>query len=289
MIHIFFVPGMFGSTIEYVLRDFTNEFVPSNAKIASDGSMHTFKKHNHPKSKNELDNMVLGSINTPIYPFADLHLSDILESYPIQDDDRCVLVYAKSFEEAEQNILFQYHKLSLGMNKGLKIFHGSSANAVDIVSHWNQNYTKFEDLTPWEFREWFSIFYPTWVREWQDSYRQVPDSWLKISVNSILSDTKDTFENIIDFCNLTKKCDLDNFVVQWQQAQQYILDEYNLINNIVNLTINKQEYSWHSLHPVAESIIQKKLRDSGFEIRCDGLNIFPTNSIDLYNLLDSQV
>ena len=289
MIHIFFVPGMFGSTVEHLLRNFTKEFIPTNAKIASDGSMHTFKKQNHPNSGSELTTMNLSAINTPIYPFADLHLPELLNLYSIDSQDHCMLIYASSFKEAEQNILFQYHKISCGLGKGLKIFYGSSVNAKVDVKPWNQSYNEYSDLTPWEFREWFSIFYPSWIQEWQDSCKQVPGNWLQISSDSILYNTKNTFENIINFCQLTKKCDLSDFVSQWQLAQQYILDEYTLINNIVSSTIKKLEYQWKIQNPVAEAIIQKKLRDNGFEIRCNGLNILPTNSIDLYNLLDNQL
>ena len=88
---------------------------------------------------------------------------------------------------------------------------------------------------------------------------------------------------------MTKKNGLDNFASQWQNAQQYILDEYKLINTIVDQTIKKQDYNWKLLHPVAEAMIQNKLRTHGFEIRCNNLNVFPTNSIDLYNLLDNQL
>lgn len=280
---------MFGSTIEYVLRDFTNEMGPTNAVIATDGSMHTFKKQNHLTSKVFLDTTNLQPINTPIYPFKDLHLPELLKKYPLGINDYCILIYARSFEEAEQNILFQYYKISCGLNLGVNIFYGRESNAHADVSQWNQNYTKYSDLTPWEFREWFSIFYPEWIQEWQDSYNQVPDNWLRISVDNILYNTKDTFEHIINFCNLTKKCNLDEFVTQWSNSQKYILDEYALINRIVESTIQPYDYSWEPLHPVAEAMIQKKLRDCGFEIRCDGLNIFPTNSLDLYKLLDSNI
>jgi hypothetical protein len=289
VIHIFFVPGMFGSLIEYVLRDFTKELSPTNAEIANDGSMHTFKKQNHPNSKLVLNTTDLGEVNTPIYPFNDLHLPDILKLYPINADDRCILIYAKSFKEAEQNILFQYHKISCGLELGLKIFYGSPADAKVNVSRWNQNYTEYSNLAPWEFREWFSIFYPSWIQEWQDSCEQVPASWLKISPDDILFNTKDTFENVIEFCKLTKKCELETFVDQWQHAQKYILDEYVLLNNIVDATIKQQAYTWKPLHLIAEAIIQKKLRDNGHEIRCDGLNTFPTSSIELYKLLDNQL
>lgn len=290
MIHVFYVPGMFGSTIEYVLRDFTNEMEPTNAPLGSDGSMHTFKRHNHPENKSMLDTMKMGEVNTPLYPFGDLHLSEMLELYPFHTDDHCILIYAESFNDAEQNILFQHHKISMGeANTGLTIFYGNRLNAKSDVSQWNQNYNSYSDFKPWEFREWFSLFYPSWIQEWQQSYKQVPDNWLKISSNSVLHDTANTFEKIIDFCNLTKKHGLDNFANRWQNAQKYILDEYKLINTIVDHTVKKQEYNWESLHPVAEAMIQQKLRTHGFEIRCNNLDIFPTNSIDLYNLLDNQL
>lgn len=290
MIHVFYVPGMFGATIEYVLRDFTNELEPTNALLGSDGSMHSFKRQNLPKNKSMLDNIKMGEISTPPYPFGDLHLPEMLELYPINVDDRCILIYAESFQSAEQNILFQYHKISIGeANTGLEIFYGNRSNAKSDVGQWNQDYTRYSDLTPWEFREWFSLFYPSWIQEWQQSYDQVPDNWLKISSHSVLHDTTNTFEKIIDFCNLTKKNGLDNFASQWQNAQQYVLDEYKLINTIVDQTIKKQDYNWKLLHPVAEAMIQNKLRTHGFEIRCNNLNVFPTNSIDLYNLLDNQL
>ena len=83
MIHVFYVPGMFGATIEYVLRDFTNELEPTNALLGSDGSMHSFKRQNLPKNKSMLDNIKMGEISTPPYPFGDLHLPEMLELYPI--------------------------------------------------------------------------------------------------------------------------------------------------------------------------------------------------------------
>ena len=50
MINVFFVPGMFGSTIEFILRSYTNEYTPISAGIDSDGAMHSFNKEYHPTS-----------------------------------------------------------------------------------------------------------------------------------------------------------------------------------------------------------------------------------------------
>ena len=38
---------MFGSTIEYCLRSFTNKYLPVEGTILDDGSMHSYKKQFH--------------------------------------------------------------------------------------------------------------------------------------------------------------------------------------------------------------------------------------------------
>lgn len=285
MIHIFFVPGMFGSTVEHVLRDFTHEMKPTNAELYKDGSMHTFKKQNHPYSLAVLNRTNFKDINTPTYPFRECGLPTILQNYPSDQNDHCILLYAKTFNEAEQNMLFVYYKISLVF--GQKMFYSNIAKQ-DLV-HWNPKYSDYKDLTPWEFREWFSIFYPGWISEWQQSVHQVPDDWLKISCGDILSEPQKMFENVISYCKLTKKPGIDEFAKVWQQAQQYITKEYQSLDHIVDCVITQQNITWNPLNYISESIIQKKLRDHGYEIRCDGLDIFPTNSLDLYNLLDDSL
>jgi hypothetical protein len=287
MIHIFFVPGMFGSTIEYVLNDYTSELTPTNATIKHDGSMHTFKKQNHLDSRSMLANMTMDKINTPIYPFLDMHLGEVLKEYSICSDDYCILLYAKSFEDAEKNMLFQYHKIATQYKSGLQIFYSTAANEPRDVKQWNQAYTKYSDLSPWEFREWFSIFYPSWVSSWQTSVDQVSDRWLKIPCSDVLNNTKQTFETIIEFCNLTKQGNLDEFVMAWRQAQQYIIDEYQLLDNIVTNTLSQTPFTWRPISIIGEAIVQQRIRQQGFEICCNGLDNFPTDSIELYNLLDN--
>lgn len=288
MIHVFFVPGMFGSTVEYVLSDFTCEMTPTHAKIKFDGSMHTFLKQNHPGSSGGLV-FSLREINTPLYPFTDLELPDILTRYPSRAEDSHILLYAPSVDAAEQNMLFQYHKISVGSRYGLQIFYGRDTEAEKNVRPWNQHYKSHSDMRPWEFREWFSLFYPGWIQAWQSSVDQVDHTWLKIPCSDVLNHTEHTFRKIIKFCKLTEKNGLAKFAAQWRKAQQYVIDEYDLINGIVASTVAAQPLQWRELNPIAEAIIQKKLRDLGWEIRCHDLDIFPRDSIQLYSLLESNV
>ena len=285
MIHIFFVSGMFGSTIEFVLRSFTSEYTPVDAYVGIDGSMHSFRKECHPRAMNDVLSAKLSenSITTPIYPFKTHHLPEILKSYPL--DKSNILIYADSLRSAELNLVFQYHKIAVGkfIQVGFKLFCGE--NAHNIIN-WNKDYTHWSQMKPWELREWFSLFYVSWVQEWIDSADQVPTTFLKIKNTNILFDTKNTFLKIIKFCNLTLSTDLDLFVKEWTDKQLYIVNEFNLLDSIVEHVVNNQEFNWSLISIISESILQQRLRSKGFEIKCDGLNTFPTNSKILYSLLE---
>lgn len=292
MIHVFFVPGMFGTTIEYVLRNFTNEYQACTAEICSDGSMHWFKKEYHPRLATHIElvsDLNSSSITTPIYPFLDLHLPDIFNMYqqhiPAYKADPCVLLHASSLRGAELNMLFQYYKIAIGhhVHLGLDIFCGD--NAHNIVN-WNPSYTHWSEMKPWELREWFSLFYAQWVQEWIVSQQQVDSTFLKVDHIDVLDNFVPTISKIIKYCGLTETDGVEEFSKLWRGKQQYIVDEFELLDAIVTHSINNHQFSWSPINVIAEAIVQQRLRALGYEIRCDGLNTFPTDSETLYNLLE---
>ena len=287
MIHVFFVPGMFGSTIEYALRTFSLEYESIDETICPDGSMHSYKKERHIFQEDMLDDLKKlhpNSITTPIYPFKTLHLPEILDSHnSYLEKSQLILMYAKDLRSAELNILFQYYKISVGKGLGLEIF--CDRNSHNIIQ-WNPAYKHWKEMQVWELREWFSLFYAEWVQEWIQSQNQVSDNFLKITNTEMLYDTESTLIKMIDHCGLKLDGNLGSFVTKWQLAQQYIVDEFDLLDLIVDSAINQTEFSWTSTHVMAEAIVQQRLRTHGYEIRCDGLNSFPTNSKTLYNLLE---
>lgn len=288
MIHVFYVPGMFGTTIEYVLRTFTQEYESVEEAIRPDGSMHSYNKELHICQEDMLDNLKKiqpNSITTPIYPFKTLHLPEILDYHDLylNETSRSILLHATDLRSAELNILFQYHKICIGLDQGLGIFCDSNTHNV---TRWNPAYKHWKEMQHWELREWFSLFYAPWVQEWIQSQDQVPDNFLKITNIEMLYDTGPTLIKMINHCDLTLDGDPNSFVKKWQLAQQYIVDEFDLLDKIIESTINQTDFSWKPTHIIAEAIVQQRLRAHGYEIRCDGLNVFPPNSITLYNLLE---
>jgi hypothetical protein len=291
MIHVFFVPGMFGSTIEYVLRSYTEEYNGIETAILDDGSMHSYD-HTGFSDLTAIDEFfqknaqLPDSITSPAYPLHHSHLPEILARYQLytSSKDRSILLYAPDRNSAELNILFQYYKIAKGMrSKGLDIF---SRNNLHNIVNWNKNYTHWNQMQSWEWREWFSLFYSSWVQEWIDSKNQVQNNFFVVTNTDMLYNTEHCLKDIISFCSLTAKSGLSEFVRKWQSKQQYIIDEFKLLDKIVVSTTNNQLLTWLPISIVSEAIIQQRLREIGYEIRCDGLNNFPSDSESLYNLLE---
>jgi hypothetical protein len=299
MVHILFLPGTFGSTVNYVLQSLgtgmTGLTLSHNDAILPDGSMHTFYKSGHWLSlpeltkffNKEIDQNI--EISTPIYPMEDAHAKDIIDLlYKNCPKDKVIFIYVNSLEYAEINMLAQYYKIANGSSIRLTINMFCNENEHNIIN-WNPTYTHWSQMQTWELREWLSIFYIEWVKEWINAKIHVPSNWLQISSEEILNNTEETFVKACEYCNGIDSTKLDNlkdFSLMWKSKQQYLLDEYNLIKNIVESTISNNDLNWQPLNIIAEVIIQQKLRSAGYEIKCYNTNIFPTNAKQLHDLLE---
>ena len=295
MINIFFVPGMFGSTIEFCITNFTHDYQSKpgspNSYIQDDGSLHSYSKQFHPTSTDLYKQLASVNtnakvINTPIYPTVDKHFPELLELLKGNKSfakNKNILLYATNFSAAELNMFFQYEKIAIGLKLGLDIFFHSN----DSLKQWNSKYSHWSELETWELREWFSIFYPGWLQEWIDSKNSIDDNFLSISNTDFLYNTKRELYKIFKHCGLTpRQNNIDNFIKMWHNKQKYIINQQEFCNNAVENTINNKYQHWNTLNFIQEAVIQKKLRDKGYEMRCWNLNQFPNNTEQLHNLLE---
>ena len=294
---------MFGHTTEFVIRKFSKEYntikdlplqaaifeKPITDLILPDGSMHSYRKEIHKIDYENIPTPKINSIVSPIYPSEFYNLKDIADKFSKFDgysSSSRIVMYADSLEAAEFNMLVQWKKVISLPNTGERVMFGNFNNDVDL---WNEKYTSFEDAERWELREWFSIFYSGWTSKWIDNHHEVDSQYLKISNSEYLNDMHACFKKIFDYCNLTFDESLtdeyNNFIDYWLAAQQPIIDEHALVNNIVDAVVKNYDYSWNDLNIIQESIIQKKLRDNGVEIECWNLNTLPKNTNDLKAVL----
>ena len=300
MINIFFVPGMFGSTIEFIIKNFSNEFSSDredlNDYILKDGSLHSYKKEFHPCTLDALKKITSMSssekrVNTPMYPNPDAKFNEIIEAVVSNDFllNKNILIHSPNETASELNMFFQYYKIAVGEKKhpdGLGVFF-MSKDANENIANWNEDYKSWHDMKTWELREWFSIFYDSWLSQWIDSVNQVPDSFLKLPNTGMLDNPKQHMDTIFSHCELTwNNKDIDNFLNIWHNKQNVIVNKFNECNSILNNIINNVDSSWNKLDFIQEVVIQKKIRDYGYEIKCWGLDEFPTNTKHFYKLLE---
>ncbi len=269
--------------------------------ILPDGSMHSFDKTGHYFLKRELDDFFINQststieITTPTYPMEDATPDEIIKLFEKNcPHDKCIFVYMDSLEYGEINLLARYHKIVNGNFPGHYPSIEHVVGIADIhkkedITEWNTSYTQWSQMQLWELREWISIFYLESIQEWLDANQHVKSDWLTVSTRDILDRTEETFLKIINYSGefeSTASEEFTNFVSYWREKQQYLLDEYRIINNIVDSAISNIPYTWKTLNLIAEAIIQRKLRSRGYNIKCFDLNVFPTNSQDLFNLLE---
>ena len=288
MIHILFVPGAFGTMLEWGIRNYSDYYTSVPTEMLSDGSMHSLKKECHMCSVSELELLKTAapdSITTPIYPMIDFTAVEVINFFEhnYQQDPK-IFVSIPDLATAEFIMLMIYDKISVGLNHSYDIFCGNNENNV---KQWNSAYQHWRDMQSWELREWLSLFYTTWVQEWIDAKNTVPESWLVIDPNQLIVNYHAVVEQCIQHCGMkyVPNYPADVTARTWCSKQAEVYKQYQILNTIVDCVIKGESYEFAPLNLIAQAIIQKRLRDQGYNLACFNLNDFPTNTQELHRLI----
>lgn len=160
-----------------------------------------------------------------------------------------------------------------------------------IVTQWSlpEDIT-WEQIPPWVKREFLSYYLmPAWhdQLEWYlpDRYHNPKCVWIYLS--DLLFDFESTLEKIVAHIGLTVQLpvkDLTPFHQTNLSLQQFVGQD-QLCHRIVSTAIAGESYDWSGLSLPSEAWVQWQLRNLGYEVRCHGLDIFPSNSVQLTKLL----
>ena len=82
---------------------------------------------------------------------------------------------------------------------------------------------------------------------------------------------------------------LQDFIQQWTLAQQPYIKQAELIDQIVKKIISKEEFSWRTLSFAEEALLQCQLLHAGYEIQCDGLDEFPTDTHTFEKIIFTKI
>jgi hypothetical protein len=290
-IPILFNGGSYGTYLEWALTTLTTD-VEIAAPFTILGSSHKFKGNHlnnidgwdtyvkginpvkfvrfHPKtSKNEsiIDNLdcIFNSVNKVIY------------LYP--DSKSKLLVINNWFTKLWKN--WWLHQF------------GKEIDPMLIYNNWPVSHnSNLDDLPPWIKREFLSLYLmPAWHDqvEWYNPaiLQNYNNNCLIISVTNLLYNLEYTLKNIQNFFNLTYIKSISEIMPlhATMLSLQSHLGQDIICNQIINNTLEGSNFDWQPLPLVSEGWIQWQLRNLKYEIKCNELDIFPTNSIQLKKLL----
>jgi hypothetical protein len=163
--------------------------------------------------------------------------------------------------------------------------------ANNLYSNWPVNPgTPADKIPTWILREILSFnLMPSWHDqvEWYHPDRWQNPKCIVIDIYNLLYNFESTLTSIQNFCNLDFTKNIKQLIPyhnQMIQLQNH-LDQDRLCHQIVYSTVIGKELNWTELSLVSESWIQWELRNQGFEIECHGLDIFPTDSVQLKKLI----
>jgi hypothetical protein len=149
---------------------------------------------------------------------------------------------------------------------------------------------KVDQLPQWIRREFLSFYLmPAWFDqiEWNHLDHWAHPKACSITVKDLLFDFELTLQKIQQHCGtpfVRPISDLMPYHLHNLKLQSG-LGQDRLCQDIINAVMSEKYLDWNTLPFTSEVWIQWELRNRGFEIRCHNLDIFPTNSIQLRELL----
>jgi hypothetical protein len=152
--------------------------------------------------------------------------------------------------------------------------------------------TPADDIPIWIKREILSF---NLVPSWQDEVEWYhPDTWSHercqlVLVGDLLYNFEHTINVIQKFFKLEFKKSIREMIPYHETMLklQLFRTQDSLCDTIINAIVTDQEFDWSDqLLPLpSQAWIQWQLRNLNYEIKCHGLDTFPTNSVQLKELL----
>lgn len=238
-------------------------------RYLSSDAQHQFVRM-HPKSSNK------ESVSDNICEIAN-NVSHLIYLYPGQEN--VLLNVNNYFYKIRNNWISYTFSKEVDLNK--------------IYDNWPVDpATPVDQIPTWIMREFLSYYLmPAWFDqvEWERPHVYPCQNITVITVQQLLFDFVNTIMSIKNTCNLDYQIEPEQLLpshVKNLQLQQY-LDHDRICKEIIESIKNNTNISWPTLSLPSEAWVQWALRDLGYEIKCHNLDVFPTNSETLRELLYS--
>jgi hypothetical protein len=173
---------------------------------------------------------------------------------------------------------------------GLELNSTLSPFTTNNLQGWNKN--NIDEFEVWELRELLSFYWFTKTDGQIESWEKIKNlnkDMLCVTISDLKENFVTTVLQIIEYFSINNVSVETIFKIyqQWLPLQHQINKDL-MCYKIFNSLISKERFDWSdiSLSIIDEAWIQKKLYDQGIGIKCNNLNIFPTNTDDFLPLLE---
>ena len=165
-------------------------------------------------------------------------------------------------------------------------------NQIDptvIYNNWPVDPTvPISQVPNWIVREFLSLYLPP---KWYSMISWRPDPrCVQINIKQdLFYNFEHTINKIASQCQLKLTKPISSIL--GLHSEMISLQKYcgqdDICNQIIESVTNHLPFDWykHPLTILSEAWIQWRLRNLGYEIRCHGIDLFPTNSVQLQELL----
>lgn len=284
---IAYAPGVYGTYLEWCLTTLTSssEIVLPFTNV---GNSHLFTgNHYHNTNVWEASNDAAEKKFFRLHPKVLKNESVIDNAIKIAHSNQVVLLYPCK----DTNILCLNNFFFKVRNNRWEHFFERSVSPDTIYKNWPVDPgTRVEDIRPWIRREFLSFYLmPFWESLIERHALEQFDhpGCLAVSVKDLLFDFVHTLQKIRDGFDLVFVRNVEELLPYHQEnlRLQKFLNHDELYKKIIESVCNGADFDWDPIGLCGESYIQWDLRNRGWEIQCDGLDIFPTNSLKLKELL----
>ena len=142
----------------------------------------------------------------------------------------------------------------------------------------------------WIQREFLSLYLlPAWQSqvEWDHTKAWSNSKCVVVRINDLLYNFEETVTHLGKVCQFDFKMpasELKQYHLQNLKLQQF-LGQDQICQDILQTVLSDQQCEWAPLPLPSQAWVQWQLRNLGYELQCHGLDTFPTNSIQLKELL----
>jgi len=307
---IYYESGAYGTFIEWLLTYLTDESLDDSLPFQSTGNAHNFRGNFLPDyGRTPVDKSYI--IRKKL-KFARTH-TDYSVNYLLEIKDLVLInvyftkesthwiwdnaVTKINYEDMKPVGKYLASKYMTEMfyagnlrNKERFRYHLKHGDQTNQIKGFGYNVDNVDDLLTWQLREILSHwdFNQVLTEYYQPREPIISNRIYNLSLESLRDNFKETILDVLSFLNYkpipNRVEKLDDIGQQWLTGQTELFKDQK-IREYIKKTITGEEFVLANLNFWNEAWIQKKLREQGYEIKCNGLDKFPKSTLEMHKLI----